>query len=290
MKALIFGINGQDGFYLSQLLNDNSIEVIGASRSDGNWIQGNIADYTFVSSLIKKYTPEYIFHLAANSTTKHEALFENHETIATGTLNILESVKRFSPNSKVFISGSGLQFKNEGKPIKETDVFEAKDPYSVARIQSVYTARYYRSLEIKTYVGYLFHHESPHRKEHHISKLTSNFIKNISSNPNNKLILGDISVEKEWAYAEDIVEGMFTLINQDEIYEVCIGTGITYSIEDWLKECFALKKLDYKNYIDVAKKSFTPEYNLLVSNTETINKLGWRPKTNFSQLAKIMME
>src|ERR1700741_3668294 len=109
MKAIIFGVNGQDGFYLSELLKQNNCEVVGVSRH-GNFLKGDVANYSFVEELIKKYQPGYIFHFAANSTTNHAALFENNATIATGTLNVLESVKKYSSHSKVFICGSGLQF------------------------------------------------------------------------------------------------------------------------------------------------------------------------------------
>jgi len=131
MNALIFGANGQDGFYLNQLCGEKKIGVIGVSRSHSNWAQGSVSDFNYVENLIKKEQPEYIFHLAANSSTKHDALFENHETISTGTLNILESVKRHCPESRVFLTGSGVQFKNKGLPIKETDEFDANSPYSV---------------------------------------------------------------------------------------------------------------------------------------------------------------
>ena len=147
MNAIIFGANGQDGFYLSGLLEQKGIKVIGVSRS-GNFLKTNIADFAEVAELIKSSAPDFVFHLAANSTTRHDAIFENHETISTGTFNILEAVRLHSPTTKVFISGSGLQFENKNLPIKESDPFEARDAYSVSRIQSVHAARYFRRLEI----------------------------------------------------------------------------------------------------------------------------------------------
>src|ERR1700741_4698255 len=144
MTAIIFGASGQDGHYLSTLLKEKGCEVIGVSKTNDAG-KTDITDYNSVADLVKKHKPAFIFHLAANSTTSHEALFENHAIIATGTLNILEAVKANSPATRVFISGSGLQFKNEGKPVKETDPFEARDPYSVSRIHSVYAARYFRT-------------------------------------------------------------------------------------------------------------------------------------------------
>jgi GDPmannose 4,6-dehydratase len=159
-KAIIFGVNGQDGFYLQEQLQANACQVYGVPRSNGV----DITKFQEVERLVKDLQPHYIFHLAANSTTRHEALFENHETISTGTLNILESVKKQCPVCRVFITGSGVQFVNKGSPISEKDEFAPLSAYAVSRIHSVYAARYYRSLGIKTYVGYLFHHESPLRK------------------------------------------------------------------------------------------------------------------------------
>ncbi len=105
-NALIFGANGQDGYYISELCKFKGIEPIGISRS-GNWIPGDVSQYSQVEQFIKQYLPAFVFHLAANSTTQHETLFDNHETISTGTLNILEAVKQHCPSSKVFITGSG---------------------------------------------------------------------------------------------------------------------------------------------------------------------------------------
>ncbi|MBU1935137.1 GDP-mannose 4,6-dehydratase [Patescibacteria group bacterium] len=286
-NTIIFGANGQDGYYLKQICRNKGMNVLTVSRS-GSQIQGDVANYALVERLVTTHKPIYIFHLAANSTTRHKALFENHATISTGTLNILEAVKRHSSNSRVFITGSGVQFKNIGKPIKETDEFEANSPYSIARIQSVYAARYYRSLGIKVYVGYLFHHESPLRKGNHISKMTTDAIKRIASGSNEKIILGDITVKKEWAFAGDIAEGIFTLVNQDKIFEACIGTGETYSIQDWLEICFSRINKDWKEYVNL-KEAFLPEYKILVSDPSTINSIGWLPKIKFENLCDIML-
>lgn len=115
---------GQDAFYLDKVLRDNQIKSVSVSRT-GKGIRADVSDYAVVTELIKKTNPNYIFHLAANSTTSHEALFENHSTIATGTINILEAVKYYQPQARVFITGSGLQFKNSGLPISENSEFEA---------------------------------------------------------------------------------------------------------------------------------------------------------------------
>lgn len=170
-KALIFGAGGQDGIYMKELCRRKGIETIGIARSIGNDICGSVTDFNLVRELIRLHKPAYIFHFAANSTTKHEALFENHETISTGTLNILENVKQHSPASKVLIVGSGVQFANNGQPIDENTPFAANNAYAVSRIQSVYAARYFRQMGVQAYVAYLFHHESPYRGAHHVSNI-----------------------------------------------------------------------------------------------------------------------
>jgi GDPmannose 4,6-dehydratase len=289
MKAIIFGANGQDGFYLTQLLVQQNIKVIGVSRS-GNFLHTDITNYTAVSNLIQEHQPEYIFHLAANSTTRHDAMFENHQTICTGTLNILEAVKNYATHSKVFISGSGLQFVNNNQPIKETDAFDARDAYSVSRIQSVYAARYFKkAFGIKTYVGYFFNHDSPRRSERHMAQKIAAAAVRISKGIDEQLQIGDITTVKEWTFAGDIVKGIWCLVNQNIVDEAIIGSGIGYSIEDWLHECFTLVNKNWKEHV-VLVDGFTAEYKQLVSNSTLIHSLGWQPQTSFKDLAKMMMQ
>lgn len=286
--ALIFGANGQDGYYLYQLCKERGIEAVGISRT-GEWTRGDISQFSAVETLIKTHQPTYIFHVAANSTTRHEALFENHETISTGTLNVLEAAKRHAPKARVFITGSGLQFLNNGNPIAETDEFEANSAYSAARIQSVYAARYYRSLGLKTYIGYLFHHESPRRKTHHISKLIALSAARIAKGNQETLELGDITVEKEWTFAGDIAQGIFTLTSQEIVFEACIGSGITYTIRDWLEACFSSIGKKWEEYIKPIE-GFKPEYKRLVSNPASMERLGWKTIVDLPELAMMMMK
>ncbi len=288
MKTIIiFGANSQDGYYLANLYRRQGCEVLGISRT-GDWLRGDVASFEFVEEMVRSRKPDVIFHLAATSTTRHEALFENHKTIGTGTLNILESVYRWHPGCKVFLAGSGLQFANRGEPIHETDPFDASSAYSVERIHSVYSARYFRTLGVRVYVGYLFHHESPLRKPTHVSQKIVQAVKRIAAGSDEKLELGDISVEKEWAFAGDIAEGMAVLVGQDRVFEAVIGTGKTHTIEDWLKICFASIGKDWTNHV-ILWDGFTAEYKRLFSNPETMHSLGWRPKVDFAELAELML-
>ncbi len=288
INAIIFGASGQDGYFLSRLLQQQKINVLGISRS-GNFVQGNVSDYGFVESQIKLHRPDYIFHFAANSTTRHDALFDNHQAISTGTLNILESVKLHSPQSRVFLSGSAMQFKNDGMPISETTAFEASSPYSVARIHSVYAARYYRKyFGLNVYVGYFFNHDSYLRSEKHVNKKITVAVNNIRSGSPERLVLGNIDVKKEFNFAGDLVDAIWVLVNQNNIYEAVLGSGKAYSIKEWVMYCFGKYNLDWENYIDI-KKDFFPEYELLVSDPTVIMGLGWQPKTSFYQLADSML-
>jgi GDPmannose 4,6-dehydratase len=288
VKALIFGVSGQDGFYLRSLLAAKNIEVIGVSRSEGNWIKGNVADRETVDHLLKEHQPHYVFHLAANSTPRHEVLFENHETISTGTFNILEAAYKFSSHTKVFLAGSGLQFVNEGKPISENDPFEARDPYSVSRIQSVYAGRYYRSLGLKVYAGYFFNHDSPLRSERHINKRIALAVNRIARGSKEVIEVGDINVKKEFSFAGDVAEAVWTLVNQENYFEAVIGSGKAYSIKNWIETCFQLKGMNWEPYV-TEKNDFVSQYEILVSDPRLINSLGWNIKIGIQQLASMMI-
>ena len=288
MKALIFGSHGQDGYYLTHLLRQKKIETIGVSRSQAD-ILGSVTDSSLVKSLISAHQPSYIFHLAANSTTRHDALFENHESISTGTLNILESTRLYSPQSKVFLSGSGLQFLNTGQPINERNPFHATSAYAISRIQSVYAARYFRTLGLKVYVGYFFNHESPMRSKRHVSKMVAEAVKRIDRGSDEKIEIGDLSTRKEWGFAGDIVEGIWTLVQQDKFFEAVIGTGIAYSIADWLHECFKLINKDWKRFVE-EKEQYIAEYEVLVSDPSLIKSLGWKPERDLSALSRLMVK
>ena len=283
MNAIIIGAGGQDGYFLTELLRQSGIVVTGVDRNTGL----DLRDQEQVAGFFESRQPDYIFHLAANSTTSQAAWKENHDTICTGTMNILNAAQKFSPSARIFISGSGLQFVNKGIPIKETDEFYPSSLYALSRIQSVYAARYYREKGLKVYVGYFFNHDSEMRSERHINKKIALAAKSIAAGSQDQLVIGDPFVEKEFGYAGDIVKALWLLVNQDKVYEATIGTGESHSIADWASECFGKLGLNWKDYV-ISDPNFTPEYKKLVSNPSTIFSLGWRPQTTFSQLAEIM--
>jgi GDPmannose 4,6-dehydratase len=287
VDVLIFGANGQDGYYLSRLCERRGLKVGAISRRNAPII-GDVSDPLFVEESIRRSRPGMIFHLAARSSTRHEALIENHATIGGGSLNILESVYRHSPETRVFLSGSALQFVNHGRPICEDDPFDAASSYAVIRNYSNFLARYYRRLGVKVFFGYLFHHESPLRKPGHVSKNISDAARRAGAGENVVLEVGDLAVEKEWTFAGDMVEGMLALMEQDTVFEANLGSGITRSIADWAQACFEVVNRDWRLHV-VRKLDFTAEYSRISANPSRIRALGWEPRTRFTDLARMMV-
>ncbi len=288
-RAIIFGINGQDGYYLEKLLLANHISVTGVSRSPGPWQQGSIADHALVTALVRELQPDYIFHLAARSKTGHELLYEHQETIVNGSLHVLEAVLNHSPSSRVFITGSGLQFCNNGDPIHEQTPFEARDAYSLARIQSVYAARYYRTKGVKAYTGYLFHHDSPLRSTSHLNRKIADAAIAAAAGQPVHLTVGDITVEKEFGYSGDIAAGIFQLVNQDQFYEACVGTGKAHSVEEWLEICFGMMNKNWKDFVQL-NSNFKAEFRRMLSDSSLLQSTGWQPATDINELAVMMLK
>jgi GDPmannose 4,6-dehydratase len=286
VTAVVFGANGQDGYYLIEELRQRGLEVVGISRS-GPWQRGDVGRRQDVEEALRALRPTHIFHLAANSTVRHEALFENHETISTGALNVLETARQHCPEARVFLAGSGLQFVNQGVPIDEEAPFQASSPYAVARIQSVYAARYFRSLGLRAYVGYLFHHDSPRRGPRHLSQLVVSTARRIAGGSGEVLELNDASVVKEWTFAGDVARGMIALLDQETVFEANIGSGLGYSVQDWVERCFAIAGLRWQDHVRM--KGGRGDFARLVSNPARIKSLGWAPRVDLDQLAQMMM-
>ena len=287
-KALIFGSNGQDGVYLMQLLNQLKIDTIGVSRKNAK-VVGDVSDFGLVESLVLQIKPDYIFHLAAVSSTNHRFLFENHAAIATGTINILEAVLLHKPDCRVFLSGSALQFENSGIPIKETDAFDPNSAYSLARIHSANAGRYYRNkYGIKVYLGYFFNHDSPLRNDIHINQKIVNAVRDIAQGNSKVFKLGNAEVKKEFNFAGDIVKAVWCLVNQDQVFEATLGSGIAHPISEWLDYCFKSYGLEWTQHVKF-ESIFKADYDILVSDASTIKSLGWQPRLDIYELADLML-
>lgn len=284
-NVLIFGSSGQDGYYLRMLCEKKGYTVIGVSRSEGDWIRGSVSDKALVYDLIKKYQPYCVFHLAANSSTSHDIIYENNETICNGSINILEAVYTCSKHTKVFLSGSGLQFVNTGLPIKETDDFFAGSPYAAQRIFTTYLARYYRTLGVQAYVGYFFHHDSPLRADRHLNIKIVKAALRIKGGSNEKISIGNIDVIKEFNHASDMMEAIWILVNQESVFETVIGSGKGYPIGKWIEVCSEILGFDVKQFVEI-KQGFNSEFESLISNPITIMSIGWKPAYDIVSLAE----
>lgn len=278
-SAILTGSNGQDGFYLQELLKREGVEVTCVPHGSGI----KFSDPAMVDDLIASTRPDFIFHLAANSTVHPSAAQQNHEVIADGSFNLLESVLRWVPDCRVFLVGSAYQFKNEGVPIKETDPEDTTSVYCAARVYGRMLANAYRSMGLSVHYGILFHHESPRRGEKHLSQKIAQ-----AARTKTKIEIGDMRVVKEWTHAADTVEAMWTLVNQQRIWEANIGTGVGHSIEDFAEACFAAVGLDYQEYITTTL-GYTAPYRSLTCDPSRIFRTGWKPRHGLEYLAEQMV-
>lgn len=289
MKAIIFGVQGQDGRYLSRLLESEGFDVVGVGRSSS--ALHNIANQWAVNGLVGEHKPELIFHLAANSTTNHAAAYENHETIGTGALNILEAVRRYSSHSRVFLAGSCLQFVNDGRPMSEDNQLAADSGYAAVRNYTLFLARYYRAIvELKVYFGFLFHHESPYRKDRHVSRIIAGAARKAAAGDAVMLEMDDLDACREWTFAGDVVEAIWKLVSQDRIFEVCIGTGHPRTVAEFAHACFGAVGLNWTDHVTERPDMVNGRRAKQISaNPGLVRSIGWQPRTGIQDLAQMMV-
>jgi GDPmannose 4,6-dehydratase len=285
----ILGAAGQDGRYLAEAHRRRGDRVLCFSRRSRDDIaELDVADRTAITELIRRERPAVVYQLAAVSSTRHEALWDNQSAIVDGTLNVLEAAFAHSRETAVMVIGSALQFENRGEPIRETDPFAAASAYALARIQAAYAARYFRSKGLRAYVGYLFHHESPERCPPHVSARICRDVAAIARGQADVLEVGDPRVEKEWGYAGDVADALIRMVEQSEVFEAVVGTGEAHSIREWAERCFARAGLSPADRIR-ALPDFRAEYPRIVSSPETLRRLNWTPRMRFEELADQMM-
>lgn len=288
--VIIFGGGGQDGFFLKKLLLPLGYQVIVFTHKGGKAGPPlDVSNFDNVEIVIKKYRPEIIFHLAARSSTRHKFILENHKAILNGTLCILEAVDRHIPNSKVFIASSGLIFKNEGKPINENNELVTDTAYTLARVEALHVARYYRTRGRKVYVGFLFNHESPMRPTNSVVRKVTKGVVDIYFGLKESISIGNASVIKEWMWAGDAVSAILSFVNQNDIFEVCIGDGIGKSVHDYALACGEVLGISIEEYL-IDTPNYEAEYSILVSDSKKISSIGWAPEFNMKNLAKKMIE
>lgn len=316
-KALITGITGQDGSYLAELLLEKCYEVHGIIRRSSSFNTGRIehlyhdfhvndarvflhygdlADGSALSRLLEKIQPDEIYNLAAQSHVRVSFDIPEYtaDVVALGTIRILDAIKETEIKTKFYqASTSELYGKVVETPQTEKTPFYPRSPYACAKLYSYWiTVNYRESYDMYACNGILFNHESPRRGETFVTKKITHAIARILKKEQDKLYLGNLDAKRDWGYAKDYVEAMWLMLQQDKAEDYVIATGETHSVREFLDEAFGLVGLDWKKYVEIDPRYYRPaEVDLLLGNpAKAKEKLGWKPKTTFKELVKIMLE
>ena len=313
-KALITGISGQDGSYLSEFLLKKNYEVHGIIRRVAledethrlwrlrnirNKIRlhsGSLESFPSLAKIINKVQPDEIYHLAAQSyvSNSFEDEFSTLNTNINGTHYMLASMKEFSPKSKFYFAGSSEMFgKTYEAPQNENTKFYPRSAYGISKVTGFELTRNYReAYNFFTSTGILFNHESPRRGFEFVTRKISLAVANIKNNKQKELRLGNIKSKRDWGHAKDYVEAMWLMLQQGQAADYVIGTGIQHSVEEFLDIAFKYAKLNYRDFIKIDKNFFRPAEveTLLADPTNSKKKLGWEPKIKFEDLVKEMVE
>lgn len=316
-KALITGITGQDGSYLAELLLEKGYEVHGIIRRSSSFNTGRIehlyqdfhvndariflhygdlSDSSALSRLLEKIQPDEIYNLAAQSHVRVSFDIPEYtaDVVGLGTIRILDAIKETKIKTKFYqASTSELYGKVVETPQTEKTPFYPRSPYACAKLYSYWiTVNYRESYDIYACNGILFNHESPRRGETFVTKKITHAIARILKKEQDKLYLGNLDAKRDWGYAKDYVEAMWLMLQQEKAEDYVIATGETHSVKEFLDEAFGLVGLDWKKYVEIDPRYYRPaEVDLLLGNpAKAKEKLGWKPKTTFKELVKIMLE
>jgi GDPmannose 4,6-dehydratase len=316
-KALITGITGQDGSYLTEFLLNKNYEVHGIIRRSSSFNTaridhlfndpkiinknlflhyGDLSDSSSISRLLEKIVPDEIYNLGAQSHVKVSFDIPEYTTDidATGTCRLLDAIRDTRIKTKFYQASSSEMFGLvQAIPQNEKTPFYPRSPYACSKLYSHWlTINFRESYGIFACSGILFNHESPRRGQTFVTRKITHTLAEILAKKTDKLILGNLEAKRDWGFAGDYVEAMWLMLQQDQPDDYVIATGETYSVKDFLDEAFGYVGLDWKKYVEVSDKYFRPaEVDLLIGDaTKAKNKLGWKPKVNFKQLVQMMVE
>lgn len=316
IKALITGINGQDGSYLAELLVNKGYEVWGTVKRNSvsetqssriehlhknNLINLEYADLTDMASLVRvlqKVQPDEIYNLAAQSHVRvsfDQPIYTANVT-GVGTLNLLESIRMVSPHSKVYQASSSEMFGNsidkDGYQ-RESTPMNPVSPYGCAKVFSYNICRNYRnSYDMKIWNGILFNHESPRRGTNFVTNKVVKAAVRISLGLQENLHLGNLDATRDWGHAKDYVEAMWLMLQTDNPNDYVCSTGVSHSVRDLCKYTFSSLGLDYKDYVEVDEKHFRPEEleNLKGDSNKMRKDISWEPKYTFETMLDEMIQ
>lgn len=310
-KALICGVSGQDGAYLSKLLLEKGYEVYGGSRDAQtstfsnldhlkikdsiSLLSINLHDFRSVLQSIKKIKPDEIYNLAGQTSVglSFEQPVETFDSIILGTINLLESIRFSEQNIKLYSAGSSECFGDtQEKKANEETPFKPRSPYAVAKATSFWqVANYREAYKLFACTGILFNHESPLRGNRFVTKKIISTACRIYKGSAEKLILGNIEIERDWGWAPDYVEAMWLMLQQDIPQDFVIATGQTKSLKEFIKTTFDCLNLNWEDHVIINKDLFRPSD--LMQNHANPNKasliLKWNAKVLLNDIIKRMV-
>jgi len=274
-KALITGITGQDGSYLAEFLLKKGYEVIGTYRRTSHKsferleafdilgkvevIRADLTDQISLNKAIKDTKPDEIYNLAAQSFVgvSFEQPIHTSNVTGLGVIRLFESVKEFSPHSKVYHASSSEMFGNTDEIKNEDSRLYPASPYGIAKVFAHKSAQHYRkAYDMFISSGILFNHESPYRGLEFVTRKITSAIGNIISKKQDKLILGNIKAKRDWGFAGDYVKAMWLMLQQETASDYVIATGKSYSVETFLEKAFDYSGLgDWRDYVEISEST-----------------------------------
>jgi GDPmannose 4,6-dehydratase len=315
-KALITGITGQDGSYLTELLLSKGYAVFGIIRRSSSFntgridhlyqdphdpeprmrlVYGDLNDGSSLNKLIRTVQPDEIYNLGAQSHVRVSFDVPEYtgEVTALGTIRLLEAIRETGVKTKFYQASSSEMYGNAPSPQSEKTPFEPRSPYAAAKLYAHWmTVNYREGYRMFACNGILFNHESPRRGETFVTRKISRAVARIKLGRQNKVFLGNLEARRDWGYAGDYVEAIWLMLQQPEPDDYVIATGETHSVRDFLDEAFGYVQLDWHKHVEIDPRYYRPtEVDLLLGDaSKARSKLGWKPKVTFRQLVRMMVD
>jgi GDPmannose 4,6-dehydratase len=314
-KAIITGVTGQDGSYLSELLLKKGYEVHGLLRRTSflnldriqhiinkyekigkfNLHYIDMTDTASISNLIIKIKPKEFYNLAAMSHVGI-SFYTGEATLninAVATYRILESIAKYHKKCRFYQASSSEMFGSTPPPQNEKSYFNPQSPYGISKVAAYYTTRYFRQAhKLFAANGILFNHESPRRGTNFVTRKITHTLARILSGHEKKLHLGNISIKRDWGHAEDYVIAIWKILQQKKPDDFVIATEINHTIKEFVKEVFKKVGLDWKKFTITGDKKFlrpAEVVNLKGDATKAKKILKWKPKYNFYDICESLL-
>ncbi len=315
-RALITGITGQDGSYLTELLLAKGYEVHGIVRRSSSFNTeridhlyndphetdvrlrlhyGDLNDASSLHAIVTNVCPDEIYNLGAQSHVRVSFDIPEYtgEITGLGTLRILETIRKVGLKCRFYqASSSELYGKVVETPQRESTPFHPRSPYACAKAYAFYIAQNYReAYGMHVTNGILFNHESERRGETFVTRKITRAVGRIKLGLQKDLFLGNIDAKRDWGHAQDYVEAMWLMVQQQTGDDYVVGTGETHSVREFLELAFGQAGLDYKDFVKIDPRYFRPaEVDLLLADPSKVqNALGWKPKITFPELVSRMV-